>query len=178
VQQQQQQQEEEQGQEQGQHAPAVVAAAAAQQSGGGGEGDDAGMELDLSSLDDNVASVGSNASAAVETDALRIGFGADEPLEVGEPKYCRCHKPSLGAMVRCDNERCPIEWWVKQASLYLFVVDRYCMTEYSTNFMRYFTLIFILVGFTSRASASLSARVEGGGVLTATVRGWTRMHGK
>lgn len=32
-------------------------------------------------------------------------------VAIDEPTYCYCQKPSHGAMVGCNNEECPIEWF-------------------------------------------------------------------
>jgi inhibitor of growth protein 5 len=35
----------------------------------------------------------------------------DMPIDPNEPVYCFCKRVSFGAMVGCDNENCPVEWF-------------------------------------------------------------------
>jgi inhibitor of growth protein 5 len=35
----------------------------------------------------------------------------DMPVDPNEPVYCFCKRVSFGAMVGCDNENCPVEWF-------------------------------------------------------------------
>ncbi|XP_026821175.1 inhibitor of growth protein 3-like [Rhopalosiphum maidis] len=35
----------------------------------------------------------------------------DKPIDPNEPQYCLCNQIAYGAMVACDNKKCPHEWF-------------------------------------------------------------------
>merc|ERR1712029_243014 len=36
----------------------------------------------------------------------------DMPVDPNEPTYCLCQQVSYGEMIGCDNQDCPIEWFI------------------------------------------------------------------